>query len=336
MYDGRRKKKKRMKNSKKKLLVASLCGLLVLTAGCSKSPKLENGKEVVASIDGKQIVAEDLYAQLKSQYGTSILVDLIDEFIATKEIETDQSAKDYAESQISQLKMQYQLAGRDFNSALISSGYKNEDELKDELIVKYKKEKVAENYVKDQLTEDEIKKYYESDIFGEITAKHILIKPETTSSMTSTEKSEAEKKALEKAKELIKKLNEGADFDTLAKENSDDTASASNGGLISDFSKDEVVKEFWEASVKLKDGKYTTEPVKSTYGYHIILRVSQKEKPSLDTVKDDIKEQLVEDKMENDSYLSQKSWAEIRKSYHLDIVDTDIKNIYDATISSLK
>lgn len=325
-----------MKNSKKKILVASLCGLLILTAGCSKSPKLENGKEVVASIDGKSIVAEDLYEQLKSQYGTSILVDLIDEFIATKEIETDQSAKDYAESQIAQLKKQYELAGRDFNSALISSGYKNEDALREELIVRYKKDKVAENYVKEQLTEDEIKKYYESDIYGEITAKHILIKPETTSDMSSSEKTEAEKKALEKAKELIKKLDEGADFDTLAKENSDDTASASEGGLISDFSKDEVVTEFWDASLKLENGKYTKEPVKSTYGYHIILRVSQKEKPSLETVKEDIKEQLMENKMDEDSYLSQKSWAEIRKSYHLEIADTNIKNIYDATISSLK
>lgn len=325
-----------MKNLRKKLVLASLCSILVLTAGCSKSPKLKDGKEVVASIDGKQIVAEDLYEQLKSQYGTSILVDLIDEFIATKEIETDQSAKDYAASQIAQLKKQYELAGRDFNSALISSGYKNEDALREELIVRYKKNKVAENYVKDHLTEEEIKKYYENDVYGEITAKHILIKPETTSSMTSTEKTEAEKKALEKAKELIKKLNEGADFDTLAKENSDDTASASEGGLISDFSKDEVVKEFWEASLKLQDGKYTTEPVKSTYGYHIILRVSQKEKPELEKVKDDIKEQLMENKMEEDSYLSQKSWAEIRKAYHLDITDTTIKNIYDSTISSLK
>lgn len=154
--------------------------------------------------------------------------------------------------------------------------------------------------------------------------------------MTSAEKEEAEKKALEEAKELIKKLKEGADFETLVKEHSDDTASVSNGGLISDFSKEEVVSEFWEASLKLEDGKYTSEPVKSQYGYHIILRVSQKEKPSLENVKEDIKESLMEEKMKNDTSLSQKTWAKIRDEYKLDIVDTDIDGIYKSTVSSLK
>lgn len=323
-----------MKKIKKNLLIASLCSILVLTAGCSKIPKLENGQEVVASIDGKQVVAEELYEELKSQYGTSILVNIIDEFITEKEIETDQSAKDYAESQVTQLKNQYAQLGKDFTSALISSGYKNEDELKNAIILDYKKNKVAENYVKEQLSDSEINDYYEKNIFGEISAKHILIKPDTEDDTLTKE--EAENKALEKAKDIIAQLEQGADFDSLVKEYSDDTASVEENGLIADFSKDEVVSEFWEASLKLKDGEYSKEPVKSTYGYHIILRVSQKEKPALEDVIDDVKDSLCDEKFDEDSDLYQKAWAEVRKKYNFDIIDTDVKSIYDATISSLK
>ena len=51
---------------KKKLVVLGLCGLLMVT-GCGQKqiPKLEDGKEVVAEVEGKQITADDLYSALK-------------------------------------------------------------------------------------------------------------------------------------------------------------------------------------------------------------------------------------------------------------------------------
>ena len=318
---------------KKKLLITSLCGILLFTAGCTKIPKMQDGKEVVASIEGKEFATEELYTEMKKQYGATALVNMVDRFITNKEIETDQTAKDYADTQIKYLKQQF---GDNFQSALINAGFANEDALRDSIIEDYKKNKVVEKYLKEHLSEEEIKEYYEKEIFGEMTAKHILIKPETKDGATDEEKTAAESAALEKAKNLITQLNEGADFDTLAKENSDDTASAVNGGLISDFTKDEVVEEFWNATAQLEDGKYTTEPVKSTYGYHIILRVSQKEKPAFDDVKEDIKSTLVTNKLQNDSTLAQKTWVEVRKSYNFNIVDTDIKSIYEQTISNIK
>ena len=228
------------------------------------------------------------------------------------------------------------MAGQDFNTVLLSYGYENEADFKDTLILEYKKTKVAEDWIKSEVTEEEINKYYEEEIFGEITAKHILIKPVTTSDMTEEEKEKAENEALEKAKKLIEELNNGADFDTLAKENSDDTASASEGGLIADFMKEDVVEEFWDAAYNLENGKYTTEPVKSTYGYHIILKVSNKEKPALEDVKEDIIENIMENKISEDANSYQKAWAEVRKKYNMTINDTDIKGIYDATISTLE
>jgi len=86
----------------------------------------------------------------------------------------------------------------------------------------------------------------------------------------------------------------------------------------------------------IKDGDYTAEPVKSTYGYHIILRVSQKERPKLEDVKDDVKDALVLEKISADSNLRNKAWVKIRKKYNLKIEDSAIEKIYNNTIKDLE
>lgn len=313
---------------KKKLLIASLCAMLLVT-GCGQKAKLKDGKEVVAEIEGKTITAEDLYDELRSQGGTTVLINMIDEFIANKEIETDESAKEYAQNQLDTLKAQYEQSGQDFTAALTSAGYKNENEFKELLILDYKKNKVVENYISDNLTDEEIQEYYDNDVFGEMTVKHILITPETTDDMSEEDTEKAENEAKKKAEEVIEKLNNGEKFDDLVKEYSDDEGSKDNNGLVENFTKDGVVSEFWDASIELKDGKYTKEPVKSEYGYHVIYRVSQKEKAKLKDVKDDIKEKLVEEKLNSDAELATKTWVEIRKKYKLDIKDDDIKKAYN-------
>lgn len=313
---------------KKKLLIASLCAMLLVT-GCGQKAKLKDGKEVVAEIEGKTITAEDLYDELRSQGGTTVLINMIDEFIANKEIETDESAKEYAQNQLDTLKAQYEQSGQDFTAALTSAGYKNENEFKELLILDYKKNKVVENYISDNLTDEEIQEYYDNDVFGEMTVKHILITPETTDDMSEEDTKKAENEAKKKAEEVIEKLNNGEKFDDLVKEYSDDEGSKDNNGLVENFTKDGVVSEFWDASIELKDGEYTKEPVKSEYGYHVIYRVSQKEKAKLKDVKDDIKEKLVEEKLNSDAELATKTWVEIRKKYKLDIKDDDIKKAYN-------
>ncbi len=313
---------------KKKLLIASLCAMLLVT-GCGQKAKLKDGKEVVAEIEGKTITAEDLYDELRSQGGTTVLINMIDEFIANKEIETDESAKEYAQNQLDTLKAQYEQSGQDFTAALTSAGYKNENEFKELLILDYKKNKVVENYISDNLTDEEIQEYYDNDVFGEMTVKHILITPETTDDMSEEDTEKAENEAKKKAEEVIEKLNNGEKFDDLVKEYSDDEGSKDNNGLVENFTKDGVVSEFWDASIELKDGEYTKEPVKSEYGYHVIYRVSQKEKAKLKDVKDDIKEKLVEEKLNSDAELATKTWVEIRKKYKLDIKDDDIKKAYN-------
>ena len=321
---------------KLKILLPLVCVGLVAT-GCGKTiPTLEDGKQVVAELEGKNITAEELYEELKNQGGTGTLINLIDEFIANEEYPENEEALKYAKAQIATLKAQYEAYNQDFATALKSAGYENEEAFEQVIALDYKKSKVAEDYVASTITDKDIEKYYKNEVEGAMNVHYILVQPETTDDMTTEEKSKAENAALEEAKEVIKKLNNGEDFKELAKKHSDDKTTASNGGLYEGFEKDEVVKEFWNASVALKDGKYTTEPVKSSYGYFVILRISQDEKPELEEVEDNIIATLVNTKLSEDENLTVKAWIEVRKNYGLNIIDSNILSDYESTIKEYK
>lgn len=321
---------------KKKLLIGLISLGVLATTGCGKIPKLENGEEVVASLDGKNFTANDLYNELKKQGGSSVLVNMIDTFITNQEITDSKEAKEYAASLIKQYKLSYEQNGADFEAALISNGYANEDEFKEVIATDYKKSEIAKKYIKADITNDELKDYYDNHISDELSVKHILIAPEVSDDATDEEKTNAENAALEKAKNLIEQLNNGADFDTLAKENSSDDATKDNGGVINNVVKEGYVTEFWNAAYALENGKYTTEPVKTQYGYHIIYKVSHTEKKSLDEMKDTLYNKIVSEKISNDSSLEQKTWVKIREKYNLAINDSTIDSTYKSSIKSLE
>lgn len=81
---------------------------------------------------------------------------------------------------------------------------------------------------------------------------------------------------LAKAQELIKKIEEGADFEELAKQHSEDPGSARTGGLIPDATLGSLVPPYEKAALALAPGEYTRTPVESQFGYHII-RLEKKE-----------------------------------------------------------
>lgn len=319
---------------KRKILECTIMVFLFGLTGCNKIPTLTNGDELVAKIKGKKVTANEVYAKLRTQYGTSATINIIDDFIANKEIETNDDAIEYGEFQLEQIKLNFTENNQDFNEALKTYGYENEQELLDEIILEYKKTKLVENYYMEQVTDKEVEKYYDENIFGEMDVRHILIIPDEKD--TEEEQEEANNKALEKAEKVIKKLDDGENFETLVKEYSDDEGSVDDGGLIANVTKDNYVDEFFQASLELKNGKYTKSPVKSSYGYHVILKVKQKEKPSLKDTKDEIIETLANNEIMNSEVdATQIAWSEIRKQYNIEIFDKDIKRIYNANISSL-
>ncbi len=323
---------------KKKYLLLLLC-LPLLVTGCKYEPKLVDGKEVVVELNGKQFTAEEFYEEMKEVNGTGVLINLVNNYITEQEL-TEEMEKDALEEAQAQYDSYYAQSGKDWNSFLSYYGYSSSDAFLKDLQDSYKQSAVLENYLKtDVIKEEDINEYYENDIFGEVTVRHILIKPDVDDDMTDTEKEEAKRKALEEAKDIIKKLgnteNVEEKFIELAKDESDDTT-ASEGGLIENFTNESgLVEEFWEASLKLENGKYTTEPVETEFGYHIIYKVSQKEKPSLEEVKEKVLDNLVKE------LLSEKNanliyWAGLREKYNMVINDEVIKDTYDSTMKLYK
>ena len=262
---------------------------------------------------------------------------MIDHNIFDKKYKTTDDETKYVDNQISQMKSQYGDNDETFLAAVKQYlGVESIDELRNMISLEYKRNLAVEDYIKDNIKDDEIQKYYDEEVIGDMKVRHILIKPKTTDDMSTEEKEDAEKKAKEKAEKLIKKLDDGADFAKLAKKYSDDTGSKTDGGLIDYFNKDSGMDEaFLNASIKLEKGKYTTEPVKSTYGYHIILKVDQKKKASLKKSKDDILDKLKDEKLNANASLRYETLIEVRKKAGLEFKDDSLKKDYDEYMNKL-
>lgn len=317
----------------KKIMIISLCLITTLMTGCGKVAQLKNGEEVVAVVDEKNITADDLYTTIKEKYARDVLIDMVDKTILDKVYKTDESMTTAVSSEIDYYKQQL---GDNFGAYIKSQlGLNSEQELNEFLLLNYKRNLATKDYVKTIITDKEINDYYRDETVGDIKASHILIKPETTENMTDTETTIAEEQALAKAKEIITKLNAGEDFAALAKEYSDD-GSAKNGGDLGWFNKGDMVSEFEDAAYALAKGKYTADPVKTTYGYHIILKTDTKEKKSLEDSKEDIIENITTAKLaEENTILPYKALTELRKEHKLNIQDSELKKQYDAYVKQL-
>lgn len=125
-----------------------------------------------------------------------------------------------------------------------------------------------EREVKKAITDERIQKAYDDykanfPKVDEVKAAHILVSADDE----------------QKAKDLIKMLDGGADFSKLAKENSLD-GSSETGGDLGYFAKEEVVPEFAKAAFETAVGSYTKAPVKSSFGYHIIKVEDKRQRPA--------------------------------------------------------
>jgi peptidyl-prolyl cis-trans isomerase C len=147
---------------------------------------------------------------------------------------------------------------------------------------------LANAYVQDfvksnPVTEDALKAEYERIKAGvsgtEYKARHILVEKEA------------------EAKDIIAKLKKDpAAFAKLAAEKSKDPGSKDKGGELGWFDVRRMVPEFGAAVAKLEKGKFTDEPVKTQFGYHVILLEDSRpiEAPPLEEVTPQLKQQLAQ------------------------------------------
>lgn len=137
-----------------------------------------------------------------------------------------------------------------------------------------------QDYIKNNpLGDDAVKAEYEKikSQMGdkEYHARHILVEKEA------------------EAKEIIAKLKKGEKFDKLA-EKSKDPGSKAKGGDLGWAAPGNFVPEFSAAMTKLQKGQYTTEPVKSQFGWHIIRLEDARtmQAPPFDEVKQNLRQRL--------------------------------------------
>lgn len=112
----------------------------------------------------------------------------------------------------------------------------------------------------------------------QIRARHLLIGKNTPD-------------AKAKAEELLKQLQGGADFATLAKEKSEDTGSGARGGDLGVFSRGRMVPPFEEAAFALQKPGELSGLVETQFGYHIIQLVERR--PAGQRSFDEVKEGLM-------------------------------------------
>ena len=170
-----------------------------------------------------------------------------------------------------QIALEQVINNKILDSKLASANLDNDPEVQKELQTAKKQIErtiLIERAVKEAMSEDKIKQAYEEykksfPKTEEVKAAHILVKDEA------------------KAKELIKKLEKGADFAKLAAENSID-GTAKSGGELGYFAEQEVVPAFAKAAFETKVGSFTKKPVKSDFGYHIIKVEDKRVRPPAD------------------------------------------------------
>ena len=98
---------------------------------------------------------------------------------------------------------------------------------------------------------------------------------------------------------LIEQLIDGADFQELAIEFSTGPSGPS-GGDLDWFSPEQMVAPFSQAVAALDDGRYTTDPVQTEFGWHIILREESRaaEPPTLESARENLTRKIQNDKFQ--------------------------------------
>ncbi|MEJ9250304.1 peptidylprolyl isomerase [Bacillus thuringiensis] len=273
---------------KKKIFIGTIISCVMLAlSACGSSDNVVTSK--VGNVTEKELSKE-----LRQQYGESTLYQMmLSKALLDKYKVSDEEAKKKVEEAKDKM-------GENFKSTLEQLGLKNEDELKE----KMKPEIAFEKAIKATVTEKDVKDHYKP----KLQVSHILVKDEKT------------------AKEIKEKLNSGEDFAALAKQYSEDPGSKEKGGELSEFGPGMMVKEFEDAAYKLEVGQLS-EPVKSSFGYHIIKLTDKKELKPYEEEKENIRKELEQQRIQ-DPQFHQQVTRDLLKNADIKVSDKDLKDTF--------
>jgi len=226
-------------------LIVFLAALGLLAAGCEKKPAEQTAAgpeagKIAASVNGQNITESDYenYLRIRQQQ----MGPLADK---------DKEKKIVLDEMIDKLLLaQYAINNKLDQDPEVAALLKR---VREEILAQSVKRKLLKD---NPITEDDVKKRFEQEVEKthktEYKVRHILVKDES------------------EAKDIIAKLQKGANFSKLAEEKSIDTQSGKNGGEIGWINQGMVVPAFFDAVMKMKKGAISTEPVKTDFGWHVI------------------------------------------------------------------
>ncbi len=330
---------------KKKIIILGVCSLFL--CGCGKIPTLSNGDEAVVTFkDDKMISANEFYEEIKNSFGLDTLLNMIDKYIFEEEFPDEvENGQAYAKAIIDQLRSSYE-SEEELLSYLQYYGYQTVEAYENFAYISYMQNVAIEAYVKDNITDKELKEYYENSVYPNMTISHILITPDVTDDMEDEEKEEAENRAKETIENIIAELDKAKKndediekvFASLAKEYSEDDDTKDDGGNLGEInigSLDSNYDELVKAANELKDGEYSTEIITTELGYHVILKVATGEKDSYDDALDSMKDDITTNKLSEDESLMVDAIRYYRDLYELNIVDSELDSQYSVYMNNL-
>lgn len=270
-------------NTMKKYFLATAAVVTTLFLGaCSNKNEIgmsvPNGNEKFITSDVGDITKQQVFDKMVTKAGLGALLDLVDFDVLSQQYEID-------EAEVDKIIAQYKEKNANFEEFLTAQGFKDEAELRQYIELNLYRQKVADEI--SVVTDEELEKAYERAY--EIGARHILVADEKT------------------AKEIIKKLDEAEDkeatFQELAKEYGTD-GTKDKGGDLGTFGQGAMISDFEDAAYALEVGTYTTEPVKTQFGYHVIYKYSEGEKKPFEEVKEELTEKLREKKLSDEAFVA--------------------------------
>ncbi len=245
----------------KKLIKVSIVAATMVVTGLSAS-------DILATVDGNNITKQDAqnfvkatapnanYDQLSPEQKNMITNRLVERalFIKAAKKENVQDKPEFKE---------------------------NLEKVKDELLVSIWMKEQLDNAI---VSESEAKEFYEANkakfkMPAKLQARHILVKDE------------------KEAKDIIAQLKDlkgdklVSKFAELAKSKSTGPT-GKDGGKLPPFTKGQMVPEFETAAFALKDGEVTKEPVKTQFGYHVIL--VEKHIPETPIAYENVKDKIIQ------------------------------------------
>ena len=128
------------------------------------------------------------------------------------------------------------------------------------------------------------------------------------------------------------------EFESLAKEYSDDDSTKKKGGALGYINLNNLSSNYDElvnAATKLKDGEYSTKVITTEVGYHVILRVKQKSKGTLKDASDTIRTILSKEKLSSETNLNVKAMKYYREEYGVKIIDSEINSQYSKYMNNV-